>query len=62
MEPIPQTTNSMLACQECEVLRAKRCFCGFDGFEEIGDRLWPNVRKDREGLAEQIPQHHRPNT
>jgi hypothetical protein len=35
----------MLASQECNVLRAKICFCGFDGFEEIGDRLWPNVRQ-----------------
>jgi hypothetical protein len=55
-------TNSMLAGQECDVLRAKRCFCSFDGFEKIGDRLWPNVRKDRERLAEQIAQHDRPNT
>jgi hypothetical protein len=59
---LPLATNSMLAGQECDVLRAKRCFCSFDGFEEIGDRLWPNVRKDRERLAEQIAQHDRRNT
>jgi hypothetical protein len=56
------TTNSMLADQECDIFRAKRCFCSFDGFKEISDRLWPNVRKNRERLVEQIAQRDCPNT